>query len=1017
MTVIIGQVLGALRRQHPAQPLNVQIIAQDAEAVVRAQADLAGFAGVTIVLPDEVETLPAADIVVRMPDAMSQTDDGEGATPDLAAEFFGCTAGTLVVEPGVMESATQAFLLGLDGAENPAHEAALWQLKSDRTAPLQAVQIMPTMLPATLENTMVLDVRNQDLADDIVGSIHRMASGLAKADASQLARFALITRLEDAAHEGLAAALGCVANEAAWPEFLHIAVDDKADLNGGIDAAIARHTGENAVRVNASAETVMQHLALDHDKAAAHGAETPTFTRRLRGVLEPVPREPASPPQPKAGEILIAAEASGLNFRDVMYAMRLLPAEALEDGFTGATIGMETAGTVVAVGDGVERFKVGDRAVAFASDAFASHVIAREMASIALPGNMDAASAATLLTSYVTAWYGLVDCARVKAGDLVLVQAGAGALGLAAIQVARYLGCRVVATAGSGVKQAVVRATGAEFVTQSRDGSFAAVLEEKYGRQQFACVLNSVSGAAVEDGISLLKPFGQFVEFGKRDFYENRPMFMKQLRRNITFHGVDTDQLLRYEPEMAGRILRELMERLQAGDLTPLLHEQTDVSLLGAVMADMQSSRHVGKLVLTHPQAGKPVAAISNHVTHGCSVPTTGAIAIIGGAAGFGFAAVERLARMGAKAIYVITRRGKFDEEHGAKAAELNSETGCVVKVLAADASEPDQLVSAFATIRSEAGSLTGVVQAALVLADGMTKESALEDWQDVFRAKTAIDDAVTAATSSDDLSLFLTFSSATTMIGNPGQANYVAANRILEARATARAGCGKAGLAIGWGAIGNAGYLARNENVRGVLEKVIGQPALLTQQAMDLMEQVLRDDTAPPVVFAMPANWGRMASRLPLAAGSAFSPLVRYTAQGAGEEDGFLETLQSVDSAERVPALAQWLREKLADALRVDPESLALNKPLSDMGLDSLLAVEFGSTIEAGLEITVDAGAVNADASLTALAEKLHDRIFGDGVDAASSGDETVGDMSRLHLGDGEAAPEEAIKAIKNDS
>ncbi|MEO0635373.1 MAG: type I polyketide synthase [Pseudomonadota bacterium] len=1016
MAAIIGQTLGALRRRRPAQCIDVQILAQDGEALIRAQNDLAGFSGVTIVLPEELESLPPADMVVRMPDFVAAEGDDESSR-DLAAEFSGCPMGTVVMEAGSLASVTADFLLGLNGEAAAPADSALWRLKSDRTARIQAIQIMPKALPTALESTMVLDVRSHALADSVVSSLHRISSQLASASSESLDRFVLVTRQGDVWQEGLAAALGCVANEANWPTYMHIAVEADVDLDGGVDGAVARHLGENAVRVTAKGETVMRHVPLDHAADALKGAEKPSFTRRLRGVLEPVPREPIVIKEPGAGEIVLAAEASGLNFRDVMYAMRLLPAEALEDGFTGATIGMEAAGTVVAVGDGVTRFKVGDRAVAFASDAFASHVIAKEMASIALPASLSAPAAATLLTSYVTAWYGLVDCARVKAGDLVLVQAGAGALGLAAIQVARHLGCRVVATAGSGVKQAVVQAMGAEFVTQSRDGSFAAVLEERYGRQQFACVLNSVSGAAVEDGISLLKPFGQFVEFGKRDFYENRPMFMKQLRRNITFHGVDTDQLLRYEPEMAGRILQELMERLQAGDLTPLLHEQADVSLLGSVMADMQSSRHVGKLVLTHPTSDAALQAAVQPAerVHGCKVPSSGAIAVVGGAAGFGFAAVERLARMGGSSIYVITRRGKFDEEHAAKAEALTAETGCAVQALAADASDQEQLSAAFDQIRSEAGALTGVVQAALVLADGMARESTVEDWQDVFRAKTDIDDAVASLTKDDHLELFLVFSSATTMIGNPGQANYVAANRMLEAHATQRADAGKAGLAIGWGAIGNAGYLARNENVRGVLEKVIGQPALLTQQAMDLMEQVLRNESAPPVVFAMPANWGRMASRLPVAAGLAFSPLVRYAAQSGGEEDGFLETLQAVDPGERVAALAQWLREKLADALRVDPDSLALNKPLSDMGLDSLLAVEFGSTIEAGLEITVDASAVNADASLTALSEKLTARLFGEGEEAAS-GDDTAEGLSRLHLGQGETAPEEALKAIKGD-
>ncbi|MEN0088078.1 MAG: acyltransferase domain-containing protein, partial [Pseudomonadota bacterium] len=359
MTVVIGQVLGALRRQLAGQPVDVQIIAQDAEAIVRAQGDLAGFAGITLVLPEDIETLPPADLIVRMPDHRVSADEDEGATPDLAAEFSGCASGTPVVEPGVAEGVANTFLLGLHGFKIAGSDAKIWQLKSDRTAPVQAVQIMPTAMPAALEGAMALDVRNQNFDDGAVSALHRIASGFARADAEELTQFALVTRLGDAAQEGLAAALGCVANEAAWPSFLHIAVDEKADLAGGIDGAMARHRGENAVRVTATAEAVMRHLPLANTSHDDQDAEKPSFTRRLRGVLEPVPRELAAMPQPQAGEIVLAAEASGLNFRDVMYAMRLLPAEALEDGFTGATIGMEAAGTVVSVGEGVTRFKPG----------------------------------------------------------------------------------------------------------------------------------------------------------------------------------------------------------------------------------------------------------------------------------------------------------------------------------------------------------------------------------------------------------------------------------------------------------------------------------------------------------------------------------------------------------------------------------------------------------------------------------------------------------------------------------
>jgi acyl transferase domain-containing protein/NADPH:quinone reductase-like Zn-dependent oxidoreductase len=1051
MSYTIGAVMGAVRRGHADWPIDYQIVSSSGDDTMRAEVDLAGFASVSVLSEDDLPSAAAPDCTILMPDFVSEID-ADDVQERLVTVLRGAEKGSELLASMHCDGFLRTMLFGaksdfftedgdglpiakdrqvgslsdaIEGIADLVSEQASvhgfdlvqGKLRASLAAPLpDTVQIMPSALPRVLDGVMVLDMRNADLPAAPVDELHRITSGLANANADALERFVLVSRLGNASQEGLAAALGVVANENSWNGFLHLAVDEDVSVEGGIAECIRRHTGETLVRIDQSGETVLRHLPLI--SATDRVAEVPGFTRRLRGVLEPVTRKPAAIPSPKAGEIVLQAEASGLNFRDVMYAMRLLPSEALEDGFTGATIGMEAAGTVIAVGEGVTRFSKGDRAVAFASDAFASHVVAKEAASVPLPENMTSEEAATILTSYVTAWYGLVYCARVKKGDRVLVQAGAGALGLAAIQVAKHLGCTVAATAGSSLKQSVVRAMGADFVSYSRDGSFAAALEAEYGRESFACVLNSVSGAAVEDGIRLLKPFGQFVEFGKRDFYENRPMFMKQLRRNITFHGVDTDQLLRYEPELATVILNDLMEHLQAGDLAPVLHETADVSVLGSVMSDMQSSRHVGKLVLTHPQLER-AQQVANSLHHNSSVPSSGAIAVIGGAAGFGFAAVERLARLGAKNVYVITRTGKLDEEHAARADALKQSTGCKVQALAADASDKAALGKAFDVIRKKAGALTGVVQAAMVLRDGIAADSTSEDWQDVFRAKTAIDDAVSELTKNDELSLNLVFSSATTMIGNPGQANYVAANRMLEQRMASRAFSGQAGLAIGWGAIGDAGYLSRNEGVKSVLEKVIGQPSLHTAQAMDLMEKVLTDTSAPPVVYAMPANWSRVSSRLTLANSRAFGQLIRYTAQSGTEEDDFLERLKQMPAEETLPALEIWLREKLADALRVDAESLAMNRPLADMGLDSLLAVEFAATLEAGLDLSMDASSVNADMTIGSMAQEMHGRIFGAEIERAGGAEpgaptgeeqEVIDKMSREHLGAGETAPDARV-------
>jgi NADPH:quinone reductase-like Zn-dependent oxidoreductase len=178
-------------------------------------------------------------------------------------------------------------------------------------------------------------------------------------------------------------------------------------------------------------------------------------------------------PPLEAGQVEIAVSATGLNFRDVMWNLRLLPEEALEDGYAGPGLGMECAGTVSRVGPEVDSVAPGDPVVAFAPAAFASHVTAPVFAVSPLPQGLTPAAASTVPVAFLTAYYSLVHLGRLEAGQSVLIHGGAGAVGMAAIQIARQRGATVIATAGSEEKRAFLRAYGVDLVCNSRALSFA----------------------------------------------------------------------------------------------------------------------------------------------------------------------------------------------------------------------------------------------------------------------------------------------------------------------------------------------------------------------------------------------------------------------------------------------------------------------------------------------------------------------------------------------------------------
>ncbi len=318
--------------------------------------------------------------------------------------------------------------------------------------------------------------------------------------------------------------------------------------------------------------------------------------------------EAAAPRAPGPGEVEIDVHAAGLNFRDVMWAMGLLPEEALIDGFAGAGFGLECAGTVRAVGPGVEGLAFGDRVMALAPAALGTRVVTPAAAVAPIPAETSFAAAAGLPVAFITAIYALGHLAQLATGEHVLIHAAAGGVGLAAIQYAKHRGAIVIATAGSDVKRAFLRLAGADHVLDSRDSGFADGVREITLGQGVDVVLNSLSGEAMERSLEALKPFGRFLELGKRDFYLNRRLHLRPLRQNLSYFAIDVDQLPLRRPALARSLLAEVSALLAEDAIRPLAHRVFPFCEIHDAFRLMQASGHIGKLVLV-PDRDAGIAA------------------------------------------------------------------------------------------------------------------------------------------------------------------------------------------------------------------------------------------------------------------------------------------------------------------------------------------------------------------------------------------------------------------------
>src|SRR6185295_7659439 len=306
---------------------------------------------------------------------------------------------------------------------------------------------------------------------------------------------------------------------------------------------------------------------------------------------------------PQVGEVEVEIEASGLNFRDLMWAMSLLPEEILEDGFAGPTLGLECAGRIVRTGEGVKTFKPGDRVMGFAPSAFANYVTVPSHVMVRIPETMSFEAAATVPVAFSTAYYGLVTLAHLSRGEWVLIHGGAGGVGLAALQIALARGARVIATAGSEERRDLLTILGAHEVLDSRSLAFADEVHRITG-EGAAVVLNSLAGDAMERGLRALKPFGRFIELGKRDFIANTHIGLRPFRRNLSYFGVDLDQLLVGRRSASAMPLTKVMKLFEQGVFAPLPYRAFPAERAIDAFRLMQQSGHIGKIIMTAPAAG-----------------------------------------------------------------------------------------------------------------------------------------------------------------------------------------------------------------------------------------------------------------------------------------------------------------------------------------------------------------------------------------------------------------------------
>ncbi len=665
-------------------------------------------------------------------------------------------------------------------------------------------------------------------------------------------------------------------------------------------------------------------------------------------------------PQPGPGQVVIQVRATGLNFRDLMWVMGLLQDEALENGFAGPSLGMECAGDVLAVGSGVTGFAPGDRVLAFTPAGFADRVVTDAAACARLPESMDYAAAATLPTTFFTVHYAFQHLARLQPGERVLIHGAAGGVGIAAIQCAALMGAEIYVTAGSERKRDFLRLLGLTNIYDSRSLSFVDDVLDATGGQGVDVVLNTLAGEAVNKGLALLKPFGRFLELGKRDFYNDSLVGVRPLRNNVSYFGIDADQILKERPALGAELFRELMANFEKGALAPLPYTFFPAEAIVDAFRTMQQSRHIGKIVVGPPPAPRPTTArfaLSAQATY----------LVTGGVSGFGLATAQRLVSLGARNLVLASRRGATTDEARAALGRLQA-SGVRVLEAKADVTDREQLAALLQDIRQTMPPLRGVVHAAMVLDDGLARDLTPERMRKVLAPK--ILGAWNLHQLTQDLDFFVLFSSATTVVGNPGQGNYVAANFFLESLARLRRAAGQPALALAWGAIDDVGYLSRHKEIKQALTSRLGR-TLSSAEALDAMERQLRGEL--PVAAVFDPDWGSLRRMLP----GIGAPRIAHLLQGRGKADeaealNLRQHLLGLPPHEALAEITTQLAQAVSTITSIPADQLEPQKNLAEFGMDSLMAVELSLSIEDRFGVNIPNLSLSQGGSIAALAQRI---------------------------------------------
>ncbi|KAI1749734.1 ketoacyl-synt-domain-containing protein [Xylaria castorea] len=676
--------------------------------------------------------------------------------------------------------------------------------------------------------------------------------------------------------------------------------------------------------------------------------------------------------QPDSIEIHV--EAVGVNHRDLAAAH----GKVSIPGF-----GIEASGVVTSMGDEVKGFKVGDRVAAIAQGAFATSVRTKAAFAFKLPGDMSFEVGAAIPLAYATAYHSLVEVGRLRHDESVLVHAGAGAVGQAAINLAQMIGAEVYTTVGSAEKRDfLVEEYGLaeDHIFYSRNISFGDAVRQATHQQGVDLVLNSLPVDALRESWKCLSKFGRLIDIGARETSPSTRLEMAHHHHNASFISADIMSIAAERPALLHSLLSNVSNLMRYGKIRPIspvtLFPISDVE---SALKTLHGGKTYGKIVIvpheddivkaTPPK--RPAQLLKDHATY----------ILIGGTGGLGRSMARWMVSRGARHLVLVSRSGSAT----GKVKDLIEEAaivGAEVIVRQCDVASPADVEELINFGLEGMPPVRGLIHGAMVLRDVLFEKMTYNDYVTVIESKVQGGWNFHRALINAPLDFFIAISSVAGMVGNRGQAAYAAANCFLNSLVQHRLAMGLPASSLDLTAISDSGYLAEDLEKAAEVARNLGSDTICEAEVLALLGAAISGRMATACNSHTITGMRITPTMQPFWTDDAKCKHLRETAEAAAAADtsagsakkisfnAAIKAAKALDEAEQI--VCDGLVSKLAAVMMMDIEDLDITRSLSHYPLDSLVAIEIRNFITREFEATLQVLELLSSGSIQTLAKAV---------------------------------------------